>query len=331
VQTYRSDQYDSLVAILLPEFRQCDRYADRLRLWEQHRMTDLFYSVAQNRETVFQFTTWEEVKQLPVMTLHPFTEQEAQQFTTWALQIRPGLKRPAASRTFIEERLVSIPSHSERTRFLTNYSLIINALKESQWAKAGLSPDLMESALGIDQQHYYEMIQLLRVGHPVPLAHWIWQYENLNGPRRMDWRLVDTYLLADGVVKASAYLEELTVEQQSVQVVQTIPEQNIQPPPANQPKNSRINNGRTQAIARRAVTFFEKLVEDEAAKERGKRNPKAKKQIVADAISRYREQAPKLKYGASVKTLRRYLEDIGKPQAVKEYAGQLVGQILSGK
>lgn len=82
----------------------------------------------------------------------------------------------------------------------------------------------------------------------------------------------------------------------------------------------------TQRKARQAITLFENRIEEIVSRERGKTYPLPADQITTEAIRKYSELAVARNLGADVKSLNRYLNDIGKNTTAKKYGRQLVGQ-----
>ena len=169
---------DNITAELLNRFRQCDNYTDKLALWEEYDLTGrLFYNIYDvDRETAFAFNTWEDVKKLPILTLTPFTFNEAEQFIQWSLLIRPGVNEHVRTfeqrRDFVQNQYNKVPSTADKQFFLDSYRQQIENMKRSNFDHYGLDNAGIERIFQIDVSRYMAMIILLRLGESVPLARW---------------------------------------------------------------------------------------------------------------------------------------------------------------
>ncbi|MBC3784952.1 hypothetical protein [Spirosoma utsteinense] len=220
---------------LLPEFRQCNVYADRLAFWQKHGLEKKLHYLGEFDSVdllskLENCQTWEELIQFDIITLSPFDLQEARQFTEWALQVRPSMRDAPKS---LEIRKAEF---DQELKGLKAKGIPMRIFQEAlagakRWAYIGEQDAepitfrrreaLCElTDINIDQS-YLNMAR--------QLAHETYTLDHLSSAVRispicMDWALIDKYLFAQSNYLFALYLENFDLGQVTDQKVITAEE-----------------------------------------------------------------------------------------------------------
>lgn len=128
-----------IIADLLPIFRKCSNYEDRLKFWEKYNLYQhLFYLTNDDdKDKEFNFNSWEELIQFPILTLAPFSQEETEQFTVWALRHRLDMNTAISTfeekKKFVLEKYSEIKSISDKKDFLAEYTKQIENNKKADF------------------------------------------------------------------------------------------------------------------------------------------------------------------------------------------------------
>jgi hypothetical protein len=236
--TKNATEIDSITT-LLPEFRECHSYDQRLTFWDRHWDdlkesgcvcgstgnecncdVELCYAAidfddeqdAGKARVNFGLKlwiickTWEDVLNWPILTLAPFSKREARQFVDWALQKRPAMSGAPESaeklRAQFDQEYTAIPSNLDRSEFLEAARLNAYRWKNNEIGGKHANRKDLGSFLGIDMDLFSEFARMNKVSKPIDLARYI----PLNRAN-MNWKVIDTYLFAQSKYQYALYLE----------------------------------------------------------------------------------------------------------------------------
>jgi hypothetical protein len=215
---------DKKLVGLLPKFHECHDYADRLAFWDKH-WEDMLQSDYEDRKdvqlhhyvhgvdldldtgkkSISPVRSWEDMQQLPILSLTPFTQANAQLFVDWALQRRPGMNRaPESIETkkmrFIKQYL-AIPSDLDRKEYLQNARETAYAWKNNQVGNLAWRANF-EQEFGIDFKLLGYFASQNKLSQQINLARYVSTFD-----LQMNWVVIDTYLFAQNQYEYAIFLE----------------------------------------------------------------------------------------------------------------------------
>lgn len=193
---------------LLPAFRQCDNYTDRLAFFEKYHLIESlcistieFDSDADRGRTIINFgmnlyaecRTWEDVKQWPILTVTPFTREEAQHFVEWGLRIRPGMSDAPVSVEALQTAFVTkyyeYDFPDRREKYLDDYRITARLWLDGKLSTNHAQSRNIASALNIDLALFEKLIHKQIEKEPTDLSSHI----RLTDPN-INWTAIDTHL-----------------------------------------------------------------------------------------------------------------------------------------
>jgi hypothetical protein len=268
----------------------------------------------------------------PPYLTYPFTEEDAAQFVELALQDRPGKNKHVIA--FKDQKAEFLQAY-ERIQSLVDKQLLLDdfktrhkKLKSGDFSGYHIANNQIERLWNIDIAFFIQVMNFLRAGLEPPVALWIWQTLNFETATRPDYCniLIDSYLFAESKYQFALFLETFNpADYQPGPATST--QRNEQPGPVKDKERS----ADTQRKARQAVTLYENKIEEIVKRNTGKLNPLSDKQVVAQALTAYVQNAVSNNLAFTEKGLQRYLSDIGKKATAKKYGGQLVRQLRERK